>query len=157
MYIDYHVSLLTFHVPICDILLERDHRNGKILCVMLCYFLWCCLWSASAVLSIFGPWQCEIFFFLWIHDSRVMCFHDGNVRTALLLDIYMVTSWHGNTFCVTVPLWGKPSVTGGFPSQRVSGAELWWFLCYQPKQVLNKLWVATDLKHREVDTHVMSL
>ena len=29
--------------------------------------------------------------------------------------IYMITSWHGNTFSITRPLWGDPTVTGGSP------------------------------------------
>ena len=128
------------------------------------FYVSCCVTSSGVVYdqlvlssAFLDHDSVKIIFFLWIHDSCVMCFHDGNVGTALLLDIYMVISWHGNTCCVTMPLGGKHPATSGCPSQRVINAELWRFLCYQPKQVLNKLWVATDLKLREVDTHVMSL
>ena len=34
--------------------------------------------------------------------------------------------WHGSTFCISGHLWGKPPVTGGFPSQRDSNEYTWW-------------------------------
>ena len=49
----------------------------------------------------------------------------------------MMASWHRNAFCVTDTLWEKP-VTGGFPSQRYSNMELWYYLlsvwtsCWKP-------------------------
>ena len=39
----------------------------------------------------------------------------------------MMTSWHGNIFCITGPLWGSSTVTGWFPSQRASYVEDWRF------------------------------
>ena len=36
----------------------------------------------------------------------------------------MMVAWYGNVFHKTGPLWGKSSVTGGFPSQSASNADL---------------------------------
>ena len=50
-----------------------------------------------------------------------------------LMHHVMITTWHGNTFWITDPLWGES--TSGFPSQRASNAELWYFLCCYPESV----------------------
>ena len=34
------------------------------------------------------------------------------------------------------PLWGKPPVSGGFPSQRVCNTDVWYVLCYHPEQTV---------------------
>ena len=67
----------------------------------------------------------------------------------------MTKSWHGNAFPITGPCEGY-LVTGGFPSQRVSNVELYFFLsviglksCWSNNQF------AVDLKHH--NDHVMSL
>ena len=49
--------------------------------------------------------------------------------------LYMMMSWHGNTFHITGPsrlCEGNP-LAGQFSKQRTSNAELWWFLWYKPK------------------------
>ena len=38
----------------------------------------------------------------------------------------MMTSWRGNAFHITGPLWGESS---GFPSQRASNVGFWYFIC----------------------------
>ena len=40
---------------------------------------------------------------------------------------HMMTSWHGNAFHITGPLWGESQ---GFPSLRASNVELWCFLFF---------------------------
>ena len=47
----------------------------------------------------------------------------------------MMKSWHGNCFKLLALCEGNPPVTGGFPSQRVSNAEFWCFLCCQSEFV----------------------
>ena len=61
----------------------------------------------------------------------------------------MMQSWNGNTFCITVPLWGES--TGAsyqrIPPQRGSHVKLWCFLWYQPEQAVEqtvRLLVAWD-------------
>ena len=50
---------------------------------------------------------------------------------------FMTTPWHGNVFRITGTLWGNPPVTGGFPSQRASNEELWYFIL-SLNELLNK-------------------
>ena len=45
---------------------------------------------------------------------------DTNVISKLHSSGIIVTSWHGNAFRITGPLWGNPSVTSGFPSHSTS-------------------------------------
>ena len=57
---------------------------------------------------------------------------------------------YGNTFCISGPLWGNPSVTGGCPSLRTNCSELWCVLCCWSEQA-----VIGYLRHP--DAHVTSL
>ena len=41
----------------------------------------------------------------------------------------MMTSWNGNIFCVTVPLWGESTGQWWIPLTKASDAELWFFFC----------------------------
>ena len=50
----------------------------------------------------------------------------------------MMTSCHGNAFRITGPLWGNPSVTGGFPSQRRSNAMLCCFNHWRSEQTVEE-------------------
>ena len=52
----------------------------------------------------------------------------------------MMTSWHGNIFCITGPLWGSSTVTGWFPSQRASYVEDWRFFIWCMPERLDKHW-----------------
>ena len=47
---------------------------------------------------------------------------------------HYVMTW--KTFCITGPLLGYPTVTGGLSSQ--SNAELWYFLCCKPEHTLKQ-------------------
>ena len=50
---------------------------------------------------------------------RILAIYQRRIRHAIpSILVYMITSSNGNIFCVTSPLWRKPSITGGFPSQR---------------------------------------
>ena len=77
-----------------------------------------------------------------------------------------MTSWRGVMFRVTVPLWGNPPVTGGFPSLRTSDAELWCFLWCTPEQtveqtvefpviwdVMTLMWHRCDVERHHVDRY----
>ena len=45
--------------------------------------------------------------------------HDDMREGSLRTDLHsIVTSWHGNTFCITGHLWGNQSVIGAFPHKR---------------------------------------
>ena len=50
------------------------------------------------------------------------------MSTVVLIKWLMMTSSNRNIFRVIGPLWGEPSVTGGFPLTKASDAELWCFL-----------------------------
>ena len=53
-----------------------------------------------------------------------------------------MTSWHGDTFRITDPLWKETTGPRWIPSQRVSNEELWYFLWwnhYHPKQTVDKI------------------
>ena len=54
-------------------------------------------------------------------------------------NFYIMTSSNGHIFRVTLPLYGKPQVTGGFPSQSDSYADLWCFVVVNHNKMLNKL------------------
>ena len=54
-----------------------------------------------------------------------------------VMDIVMVTSWHGNAFSVTGPVWGNLPVINGFPSKRATNTEPGYFLLCLGK-LLNK-------------------
>ena len=53
----------------------------------------------------------------WLHQSSF-----------LLGRLFMMTSSNGNIFRIAGPLCGNSPVTGEFPTQRASNAELWCFL-----------------------------
>ena len=46
-------------------------------------------------------------------------------------------SWHGNTYCITGPLWRK---SGGFPSQNSNGVELMFSLLLASKSWWKIIW-----------------
>ena len=54
-------------------------------------------------------------------------------------NFYIMTSSNGHIFRVTLPLYGKPPVTGGFPSQMDSNADFWCFVVASQNKLLNKL------------------
>ena len=41
---------------------------------------------------------------------------------------FTVTSWHVNAVTLLAICEGNPPIAGGFPSQRTSNAELWFFV-----------------------------
>ena len=56
------------------------------------------------------------------------------VSQQLFLDyMYFQWRWHGHTLHITGPLWGKSPLACGFPAQKPSNAELWWFLWCKPE------------------------
>ena len=68
----------------------------------------------------------------WLAKCRV--YISGGVhyvwQASKLIFVSMMTSWNGNIFCVTVPLWGNPSATGGFPclvcAWNSKQSRCWW-------------------------------
>ena len=64
-------------------------------------------------------------------------------------------SWHEISFRITGPLWGESAATGGFPSQRVSNAELDISLMLAWKRCWINSRVTDDFRHN--DSHAMSL
>ena len=57
----------------------------------------------------------------------------------------MMTSWYGNTFCITGPLWGEStSCHSPFTSQWASNAELWCYVLVSlnkmSRRQLRRLW-----------------
>ena len=48
----------------------------------------------------------------------------------------MMTSWHGNAFHITGPLWGETTAHWRIPSQRTSDAEFQCFLWWRPEQTV---------------------
>ena len=68
----------------------------------------------------------------------------------------MMTSSHGNSFCITGSLWGEDTGDRWIPLTKASDADLWWFLWFTPEQ---NCWttsaVAGDLRRHDV--HVASL
>ena len=47
---------------------------------------------------------------------------------------------HGDILrCVTGLLWGNPPVTGGFPTQRTSNANVWCFLRFKPEKAFKQI------------------
>ena len=46
--------------------------------------------------------------------------------------------WVNNAFHITGPLWGKPPVTGRFPSHRASNAKLLFHLCWLREQAVEQ-------------------
>ena len=66
----------------------------------------------------------------------------------------MRTSWHGITFPITGPLWENPQVTGRFPSQKASGAELWFCVVVRLNKQVNKQSICHwfDWQRRACDT-----
>ena len=47
-------------------------------------------------------------------------------------------SGNWNVICTTGPMWGEPSVIGGFHSQSASDEDVWCFLWRQPKQTVEQ-------------------
>ena len=52
-------------------------------------------------------------------------------RYVMIPVMFTMTSWHGNAFCVTGPLWGESTgkSTGGFPSIMASTESLFYCCC----------------------------
>ena len=59
-------------------------------------------------------------------NDRVLCHGEVPPRSGVILSAILV-------LCE-----GNPPVTGGFPSQRASNPELWWFLCCYPEYVVEQ-------------------
>ena len=55
-------------------------------------------------------------------------------HTHFVYIIHVMMSWQGNVSTLLTLCEGNLLVTGGFPSQRASDAELWYFFWCQPKQ-----------------------
>ena len=51
---------------------------------------------------------------------------------------YMTTSWNGNAFCITGPLWGESTDHRRITSQRASNADIRYFLDVRPSKLLIK-------------------
>ena len=43
--------------------------------------------------------------------------------------IYMIYIWHGNTFCITGPLWEESTVEQWLSLTRSSNAKFWFIFC----------------------------
>ena len=70
--------------------------------------------------------------------------------------VSLITSWSGDAFFITGPLWGEPPLSSGFPSQRASNvlsfdafSLLTWTSCWTNSPF------ADTVRHR--DAHVMSI
>ena len=50
----------------------------------------------------------------------------------------MMTSWHGNDYHITVPLWGESTGDRWIPFIKAGNVDLWWFLCCQPEQAFEQ-------------------
>ena len=59
------------------------------------------------------------------------------LSSVVMSDIFrrMMTSCHGNVFCITGPLWGGPQVTGAFPTQKtaIGSSEVSFDACLNKK------------------------
>ena len=66
----------------------------------------------------------EIFSWYPVYKGTI----DGRGNPSKMPMKYTLTSWHGNAFRITAPLWGNPPMTGGFPHKgpviRSFGASL---------------------------------
>ena len=95
---------------------------------------------------------------IWFRDEHyavlAMALKPWNLRSLnknngmATASVYMMVSWHGNTFRITSHSGGKPPITGGFPSQRASSVELW--CCIFVSMAWTSCWtyirIASDLR-----------
>ena len=91
--------------------------------------------SSNAVKYRYNTTKYNIMLNTALHWPRWQIDHSLNrqktTHVSPVMSLSMKTSWNGNTFCITGPLWGNPSVKRGFPSQRASDVEFWCFLWCQ--------------------------
>ena len=95
-------------------------------------------------------------FFSQIYKSHIAC--RLLLNTNIMMNspgdsFYMVTSWHGNAFHITGPLWGEFMDCWWINLKMASNVELLSFLCWTSCGTNSR--VAGDLRHH--DAHVTSL
>ena len=71
------------------------------------------------------------------------------------LPLVMKMSWHWDVSASLALCVGNPPVTGGFPSQRTSDAQYWYFVWRYPEQTVEKTFNLNASELRSHDVHVM--
>ena len=119
-----HIYMKFWHI--CDVKMKIGSRSKRLKWILVS-------WKSAVPI----PQLCKVHVMLshlLIHKKKCPACHSFywmKIIANKALQIYcpnIMMSWHGNAFCITGPLWGES--TGGFPSQRASNAEIWYFFMY---------------------------